>query len=79
MPEAASKSEFFAHLDEQVIELGAQKEVINLKESHSPTSHQHFFSDLGSRAECPCGWGLFLDAQDKVVDGHLYRNSELVI
>lgn len=79
MPEAASPLEFSQHLDEQVKNYGAEKEVIDLSNAPTPTSHEHSFQDYGSRAQCTCGWGLFLDPEDKIFEGHLYRNDQLVI
>jgi hypothetical protein len=74
------KSEFYKDLDTQVKDLEAVKEIHNMDERRSLTDHEHKFTlRAGNNIQCICGWGLFLDAQDELKNGHLFRSGKKII
>ena len=77
---SVGKSEFYKQLDSDVKELDAVKETHNMDERRSLTDHEHKFTlRTGNNIQCVCGWGLFLDSEDKLKDGHLYRNGKKIV
>jgi len=73
------KSKFYESLDDDVKRVDAAKELHDMDGRKSVTEHTHYFTEKGREATCNCGWGLFLDPQDKIKEGHLYRNGKFII
>ena len=74
------KSDFYSELDSYVKDYKADKELHNMGERRSVTDHEHKFTLVaGNKAECECGWGLFLDNKDEIRDGRLFRAGVLVM
>lgn len=79
MPDVG-KSKFYKHLDSEVKDYEANKEVHNMDSKKSVTDHDHFFTMVkGTEAQCSCGWGIFIDVEDDVREGHIYRHNKLII
>lgn len=74
------KPEFYKHLDTEVKEYEANKEIHNMEEVPSKTDHPHDFKLVsGNRAECQCGWGIYLFADDEINEGKLFNKGTLII
>lgn len=42
--------------------------------------HTHSLVQVsGVEAQCLCGWGILLDYEDEIKEGHLYRRGKLII
>ena len=74
------KKEFYEKLDEESKEYEAVKELHDMDKRQSVTDHSHEFSVYpGNQAYCECGWGIYLDKDDTIKEGHLYRSGTLII
>lgn len=73
-------SDFYAHLEKEVKEHEASKEIHNMEQRKAVTDHDHFFRLVrGNEIQCSCGWGLILDANDEFREGHLYKDGTLIV
>lgn len=70
-PLPASADDYFTKYDADTYQIKETK----------PKGCEHEFRYVNSQEiECEkCRMGLYLEVGDKLVDGHLYRNSKLVI
>lgn len=74
------QKEFYAKLDEESRTYNAEKEIIDMEKQKSVTDHQHYLRFVsGNRAECDCGWGIYLAGDDEIKDGHLYAKGTLIM
>lgn len=74
------KSKFFKHLDSESKLYDAGKEVHDMDKRKSVTDHEHKFQlTTGHQVQCNCGWGLYIDINDEVKDGHIFRNAKKII
>ena len=74
------KSKFYKHLDGEVKDYDAAKELHDMGNKKSVTDHDHFFTMVkGTEAQCNCGWGLYIDVEDSVREGHIFRHDKLII
>lgn len=51
-----------------------------LKKMEEKSGHVHYFEKIENtrEAKCKCGFGVFLQVEDYIEEGHLYRNAQLV-
>lgn len=77
--EELDKNKFYESLDNDVKDYEAKKEVHDMANRPSKMDHEHSFIQLGSVAQCNCGWGLVLDTRDSIKEGHLYREGTLIL
>ena len=76
----AVRSEFYKHLDTQVKDYDATKEVHDMDKRKSVTDHDHYFKQVaGNQVQCSCGWGFNVDVEDLLTDGHIYRSGKKII
>jgi hypothetical protein len=74
------KKEFYDQLDEDNKVYEASNELHDMETRSSLTDHEHYLDvQPGNVAECQCGWGIYLDAEDEIREGKLYRNGTLII
>lgn len=52
---------------------------VETRDMSEGTSHRHFFVRKGSRdIQCECGFGLWIDENDDLINGELYRFGEKI-
>lgn len=74
------QKEFYEKLDEESRDYEAEKELHDMDKRENLIDHSHEFTlQAGNTAYCNCGWGLYLDGEDEIREGHLYRNGTLII
>jgi len=74
------QNEFYERLNEESREYGASKELHDMGSKKSVTDHDHYFEVAsGNQAYCNCGFGLFLDMEDSVSKGRIFRHGKQVI
>ena len=74
------KSKFYKQLDGEVKDYDANKELHNMDEKKAVTDHAHYFTMVkGTEVQCSCGWGLYIDVEDSVREGHIFRHDKLII
>lgn len=70
---------FVKQLNEENKEYEAEYEKHDMGAKPNLLEHDHFFRNVGgSRAECSCGWGLFVEPTE-LRDGHIYSEGKVVI